>query len=419
MDATRRTDERRRRLNLALVVSAQALYVLIISVDLTLTGLVGYRLAPSHALATLPYALIFVAGTLSATPAALLMARVGRRNAFIVGASCAATGGLVSVAALTFDSFPLFCAGTAFVGAYQGFAVYYKYTAADDAPPHRRPRVVSYVVGAGVVAAVGGPFLAVASRELLPGSFAGAYALTSVLALVSIGVLLGLRLPAGPRADVSGPEEDAPHLAPARPLRAVVAQPVFLVGVLGSSAAYFVMMLLMTAAPIAGELHHHSVEQNAMVIQWHLIGMFAPSLVSGLLVERVGAPRVLLAGTALGALAAAADVAGTSHVNFLIALGGIGVAWNVMHVSGTTLVIRSYRPNERTGAQAAAESTSAVAATMGALGSGVLLDAVGWRALNVVALCVLAVPALLTLAYLGARRARAPAAGRFAGGGLD
>ena len=408
--------DRRQRLNLGVVVSAQALYVLIISVDLTLTGLVGYRLAPSHALATLPYALIFVAGTLSATPAALLMARFGRRNGFIVGASCAAAGGLVSVAALTFESFPLFCVGTAFVGAYQGFAVYYKYTAADDAPPHRRPRVVSYVVGAGVVAAVAGPFLAVAARELLSVAYAGAYALTSALALASIAVLLGLRSPRPPRAD---PTSEEPQ-APTRPLRVVLTQPVFLVGVFGSAVAYFVMMLLMTAAPIAGALSHHSVEQNAMVIQWHLIGMFAPSLVSGLVVERFGAPRVLLAGTGLAALAATVDVAGASHAHFLVALGGVGVAWNVMHVSGTTMVIRSYRPNERTGAQAAAESTSAVAATMGALGSGVLLDALGWRAVNVVALCALALPALLTATYLGRRlRAKAPTARRLAGGGLD
>jgi MFS family permease len=402
-------DGRRQRLNLAVIVSAQGLYVLIVSVDLTLTGLVGYRIAPSHSLATLPFALIFIAGTLSTSPAALLMARVGPRAGFMVGAATAGIGGLVCVWALAADSFLLFCIGTAFVGAYQGFAVYYKYTAADEAPPERRARVVSYVVGAGVVAAVAGPFLATASRHLLAVAFAGAYAVTSVLALASIAALLGLRISPPARSEPAEPEagEHAPE--PPRPLRVVLTQPLFVVGVLGAAVAYFVMMLLMTVAPIAGELSHHSAGQNALVIQWHLIGMFAPSLVSGLLVERFGAPPVLLAGTGLAAVAAAFDVAGTGQGNFLLALGGIGVAWNLMLVSGTTLVIQSYRQAERTAAQAAAESITAVAATLGALTSGVLLDAVGWQNLNLVALCALAVPALLTLSSLAAPgRTRVP-----------
>jgi MFS family permease len=402
-------DGRRQRLNLGVLVSAQGLYVLIVSIDLTLTGLVGYRIAPSHALATLPFALIFIAGTLSTSPAAMLMARIGRRNGFIVGAASAAIGGLVSVWALATDSFLLFCVGTACVGAYQGFAVYYKYTAADDAPPDRRPRVVSYVVGAGVVAAVAGPFIAVASRHLLAVAFAGAYAVTSLLAVASIAVLLALRIPPAERAEPAEAEAGDKAHARARPLRVVLTQRVFLVGVFGSAVAYFVMMLLMTVAPIAGELTHHSAEQNAMVIQWHLVGMFAPSLVSGILVERLGAPRVLVAGTGLAALATAVDVAGTGQPNFLVALGGIGVAWNVMHVSGTTMVIQSYRPAEGTGAQAAAESITAVAATLGALGSGVLLDTIGWRNVNLVALCALALPAVLTLAYIArADRERVP-----------
>jgi MFS family permease len=176
-----------------------------------------------------------------------------------------------------------------------------------------------------------------------------------------------------------------------------VTQGVFLVGVAGMAMGYFVMMLLMTVEPIAGETHHHSTEQSAMVIQWHLIGMFAPSLASGLLVVRLGAPRVLAVGTTLAMLAATVNLVGTSQVNFLVALGGIGVAWNLMQVAGTTMVIESYRPSERAGTQATAESSTAVAATLGALGSGVLLDTIGWRSLNVVALCALALPAALII----------------------
>jgi predicted MFS family arabinose efflux permease len=395
---------RRLRVNLVVLIAAQALYVLMASIDLTLTGLVGYRIAPSHALATLPYALIFIAGTISPSPAALLMARAGRRTGFMVGAAFAAVGGLVSVWAVATHDFLLFCAGTALVGAYQGFAVYYRYAAADDTPAERRPRVISYVVGAGVVAAVGGPFIAIGSRHLLAATYAGSYAVISLLALATIVVLLPLRMPpaAGEERDERGVVESAG--APRRPLRAVLSQGVFLVGVAGMAIGYFVMMLLMTVAPIAGEMSHHSTEQGAMVIQWHLIGMFAPSLASGILVARLGAEQVLAVGTAVAVLATTVDLVGTSQLNLLLALGGIGVAWNLMQVAGTTMVVQSYRPAERIGTQAAAESSTAVAATLGALCSGVLLDTIGWRSLNVVALCALALPTALAIWYLAGPR---------------
>lgn len=393
----------RARVNLVSLIAAQGLYVLMSSIDLTLTGLVGYRIAPSHALATLPYALIFIAGTISPPPAALLMARAGRRTGFMVGAVFAAVGGLVSVWAVGTHDFLLFCAGTALVGTYQGFAVYYRYAAADDTPPERRSHVISYVVGAGVVAAIGGPFIAIGSRHLLAATYAGSYAVISLFALATIAVLLPLRMPPPAREEREGrgTEGATPRR---RPLRAVLTQGVFLVGVAGMAIGYFVMMLLMTVAPIAGEMSHHSTEQGAMVIQWHLIGMFAPSLASGILVARLGAPQVLAVGTALAVLATTVDLVGTSQLNFLLALAGVGVAWNLMQVAGTTMVVQSYRPDERTGTQAAAESSTAVAATLGALGSGVLLDTVGWRSLNVVALCTLALPASLAIWYIGRPR---------------
>jgi MFS family permease len=387
-------DPRSARRNLILLVVASGLYVLMASIDLTLTGLVGYGIAPTHALATLPYALIYIAGTISPPFAATLMERLGRRAAFTIGAYFAAIGGLVSVWAVSAHDFALFCVGTALVGAYQGFAVYYKYAAADSVSAERRPRVVSYVVGAGVVAALGGPFIAVGSRHLLGTTYAGAYAVVSLIALATVVVLVPLRMT---RPLAMEPAVDETVEVARRPLRLVVTQAVFLVGLSGMAIGYFVMMLLMTVAPIAGAMHHHSTGQNALVIQWHLIGMFAPSLASGILVVKLGASRVLAVGTGLAVLAATVNLVGTSQLDFLLALGGIGVAWNLMQVAGTTMVIESYRPAERARTQAAAESSTAVAATLGALGSGVLLDTIGWRSLNVVALCALALPAALTI----------------------
>jgi MFS family permease len=395
--------DNRRRVNLAVLVVLQALYLFITSIDLTLTGIVGLHLAPTPSLATLPFALISVAGTLSTAPASLLMARFGRRVGFMLGAAFAGIGGLVSVRAISTHDFVLFCAGTAFVGLNQGFAVYFRYAAADDALPDRRPRAISAVLGGGVAAAVAGPFVATAGRHVLKVEFAGSYLLTTALATVSIGLLFLLRIP---RQSSHADESDGGAVVePARPLARVVTQRVFLTGVAGTAVGYFVMMLLMTAAPISAVGHHHTVQQGAMVVQWHLVGMFAPSLFSGRIVQRYGAAPTLLGGVLVAVTAAVVAMTGTSQAHFLVSLGAVGVGWNLMQVSGTTLIVQSYRPSERARTQATAETCTAVTAASGSLCAGYLLDHVGWAQLNVVALVLLLPTLTLTISYLPRARA--------------
>ena len=109
----------------------QALYTSSVSIDLTLTGLVGYALATDKGLATLPFSLITVAAALTTVIASFLMARIGRRAGFLIGAGVGALGGSISVWAIFHLSFWAFCAGTATVGVFQAFAQYYRLAAAD------------------------------------------------------------------------------------------------------------------------------------------------------------------------------------------------------------------------------------------------------------------------------------------------
>lgn len=365
---------RRYRRNLTILTVAQALFLCGTSVDLTLTGLVGYRLAPSPALATLPAALITVVTLVGTGPAAALLARYGRRVAFPVGSAAAAVGGLLSVLAVSVASFPLFCLGTALVGGYQAVAGYYSYSAADDAPARYRGRAVGTVMVGGVVAAVVGPFLATTGVHVLPVPFAGAYLMVTVLALVSAGLLRLLREnpdPTPPRTAEAG--------ADARPLRTIMRTPWFLAGGVGGAAAYLVMSLLMTAAPIAAVMHHHTVGQGATVVQWHLVGMFVPGLVSGYLVQWLRPAPVLVGGILLAAAGAVAAASGTSVSAFMAALVLVGVGWNLMFVAATTLVVAAYRPSERVRTQTAAQTMARVASAVGSLSAGGLLATLGWH----------------------------------------
>jgi predicted MFS family arabinose efflux permease len=325
--------------NAALLAVCQGLYVCGISVDLTLTGITGYQLAPDKALATLPFALIAVGAAIVTVAAAFILGRIGRRLGFAVGSLAGAIGGLVSVYATFQGSFWVFCIGTALIGVYQGFAQFYSIAAADSVEPVKKSRAISTVLAGGVLAAIAGPALAAATRDLVPNvMFAGAYLLVALLALLSTVVILALYRDMAPRGVVADEQ-------PPRPLRDIAKTPIFGAGIATSMAAAAAMTFVMTAAPLAAVACSHTIDDGAHIIQWHLLGMFVPSFFTGRLVARFGVWPVLSLGMALLAAAAVTAISSTSLTAFFTALCLLGVGWNFMIVCGTTLFAQSYHPN--------------------------------------------------------------------------
>jgi MFS family permease len=384
----------------------QALYTSSVSIDLTLTGLVGYTLADDKALATLPFSLITVAAALTTVFASFLMARIGRRAGFVVGAAVGAAGGAISVYAIFHHSFWAFCAGTATVGVFQAFAQYYRLAAADAVGVHAKSRAISTVLAGGVVAAVLGPALAAWSRDwLAPVAFAGSYALVTVFGLVSI-VLLALLY-----RDVALPANVAVSVQPARPLGRIVRQPIFIAALANNALGYAVMMFVMTATPIAALACGHTIGDGAQIIQWHLVGMFAPSFFSARLIQRFGVLRVIGAGIALSAMCGVLALRSTDLPHFYAALACLGVGWNFMFVGGTTLLSQAYQPSERAKTQATSEFTTFAFSALGSLFAGQLLVRFGWQTINVAIFAPLAVAAMTTLMFAWSRsRGRVPAA---------
>ena len=386
----------------------QALYTSALSVDLTLTGLVGYTLAPDKALATLPFALITVASAVTAIAAAFLIERLGRRLAFCVGGLACMSGGLVSVLAIWRHDFALFCLGTALVGVFQAFARFYRLAAADTAPAAEKPRAISAVLTGGVVAAVCGPAIAAWSADMMqPLPFAGSYAVVAVFGALSV-VVLALAYREPPAAVHAAAAVDN---LPARPLGEIVRQPVFLASFANNGIGNAVMMFMMTATPIAAVACQHTITQGAQIIEWHLVGMYAPSFFSGWLLQRFGNPVMLVSGIALSAIAAIVALCSTALPAFYIALLCLGVGWNFMFVGGTTLLTSSYRPAERARTQAASEFSTAVLTALATLAAGQVLNQWGWQGVNVAVLPALAVALMVTLAWQRRERLAPSAAG--------
>lgn len=384
--------------NARVLALCQGLYVCAISVDLTLTGIAGYQLAPDKALATLPFALITVGAAVVTVLAAFIMARFGRRLGFALGAACGALGGVVSVWAIVLGDFWLFCLGTAGVGAFQGFSQFYSIAAADGVEAARKSRVISTVLAGGVIAAIAGPALANWTRDLLPSApFAGAYAMVAALAFLSTFIFLAVYRDTEP---VTAAVVDT---RPARPLGEIVRQPILMAGVATTMVASASMLLVMTAAPLAALACGYSIDDGAGIIQWHLIGMFAPSFITGRLVTRLGVPTVLFAGLALTAAGAATALASTSLLAFYVALFAIGIGWNFMIVTGTTLISQSYRPNERGKTQALTGLMGNLAATASTLSAGAVFNGFGWNVLNFSVAPLLVICALVVVWWMAVR----------------
>ncbi|WP_454690174.1 MFS transporter [Achromobacter aloeverae] len=391
------------RRNATVLAIAQGLFTASIAVDLTLTGLTGYQLAPDKSLATLPFALITVAAAVVTLFASLLMQRLGRRRGFVVGALTGGMGGLVSVWAVIHEHFWMFCLGTAAVGVFQAFAQYYRLAAADAVEEAHKARVISIVLTGGVIAAVLGPALAAWSRDLLPTVFAGSYLMVALLGFLS-ALLLGIGYrDAGP----SGvPQQDAD--LPPRPVGVVLRQPISLAALANNAIGGVVMMFTMTAAPLAAVACHHSIDDGANIIQWHLVGMYAPSFFAGRLIKRFGMPAVLFAGMALSALCGIVAVASTTLASFYVALLCLGIGWNFMYVGGTTLLASSHRPSERARVQGTAELIRYVLTALATLGAGPVFEHLGWSKLNLITFPLLALAAAMTLLWVrAARRAKA------------
>ncbi len=253
----------------------QGLYTAAVSIDLTLTALTGHMLAPDKSLATLPFALITVAGAVVTWFASLLMQRIGRRGGFALGALAGTAGGLVSLWAVFHDDFWVFCAGTALVGVYQAFAQFYRLAAADGVAAADKSRAVSTVLAGGVIAAIAGPALAAWSKDLFPPVlFAGAYLMVAVLGAISVVLIVALYRDTQVQAAASGPVDTRP----ARPLGEIARQPIFIAALANNVVGSVSMMFVMTAAPLAAVACSHSIDDGAGIMQWHLVGMYAPAL---------------------------------------------------------------------------------------------------------------------------------------------
>jgi MFS family permease len=382
------------RRNVFLLACCQALLFTNNVTLIALNGLAGFALADNKSLATLPVTAYVVGAAMSTFPASLLMKRVGRRSGFFIGCVFGMAGGAVATLGIALSSFWLLCLGTLILGTYNAFGQYYRFAAADVASPDFKAKAISLVMAGGLVGGIVGPALSRVTRDLVQPTFFASYASLIGFCLVTMAILSALRIP--------DPTPEEAHAA-TRPLKEIMAQPVFVVAVLVGALGYGVMNLLMTSTPLAMGFCGLPYAAAASVISAHVVAMFGPSFFTGSLIQRFGVLNVMMAGVAAMFACVAIALSGQLYMHFWLSLVLLGVGWNFMYVGGTTLLTEAYRPAEKAKAQGANEILVFCTTATSSFTSGVLVNAAGWNTLNYVALPFLVIAGSAAL-WLALRR---------------
>jgi MFS family permease len=354
-------------------------------------GIVGTRIAPEPALATLPLSMSILGLAATSLPASLLMQRIGRKRAFVASAMVAALGALLCAYSVAVGHFIGLCCAAFFIGANMAFVHQYRFAAMEFVSEADTGKAVSTVMIGTLAAAIIGPTLGQQASHLGGWQeFTGSFVALAGICLAAAAVLS--RLPSdAPRAPDPPRHAAATIVSSGRPLSEIIRDRRYRLAVLGALASYAVMSFIMTATPLSMHVHDgFSSAETTTVITAHLLGMYLPSLVSPLIVRWLGIHRMMLLGIAanVGCVVICAWV-GHAFMHYFSALVLLGVGWNLMFVAATTQLGSTYRPEERFRAQGFNDFAVFGCQAVASLLAGTAIETLGWEALNLITLPLL------------------------------
>ncbi|ACE82764.1 MFS transporter [Cellvibrio japonicus] len=357
--------------NAVLLGLCQFLLMASAAVGISYNGLVGQQLAQSTALATFPFLSMTATTALLTLYLPAILSRLGYQRLFLMGAILGVLGSLLAALAVWQGSFVLFCTAGLLLGSFQASALYYRFAAADSVAPPHKSTAIAWVLNGGILAALLGPIMASHSLHWFAVDYLGSYLAVALLVLLALPVLAWVGLPA--RQQIAG--GDLPSLAQ------VFAYPYARAAIIFCAGSYAMMMLVMLASPLAMSHCGFEARDAASVIQWHLLGMFAPSLLTGKLIARYGALVVAFVGAAILILGCIVALLGLALTHFHWALMLVGVGWNLMYMGGSTLVTQVPEVSLRARLQSINEFVTFAVMTLTAGTAGVLYQELGWALL--------------------------------------
>ena len=368
--------------NLWLLILSQIFAFTAAPVTVFLSGIIGSQFSPIKSLATLPMALSIVGVAIFAIFAAKIMSIIGRRAGFIIASVGSSLAALMAAYAIIIQSFVLFNLGCFLLGAGVAFSHQYRFAAVETVSKDMAPKAISIILLAGIGSAFIGPNLANISKEIISDHlYAGSYVALAILTLSSTIFLLFYEDNHRPNNFIK---------KNSRTYFELITQPRFLQALIASSFAYAVMSFLMTATPISMHVMEKiSLAKTGLVIQLHIAAMFLPSLITGNLIKKFGHSKIMYSGVLLFSITILTSLFEQNFINYLIALIFLGFGWNFLFISGTSLLVLSYKEEEKFKAQGFNDLIVYTVQAIASLSAGIFISLTSWKIMNLVCIIFL------------------------------
>ena len=376
--------------NLWLLILSQIFAFTAAPVTVFLSGIIGSQFSPIKSLATLPMALSIVGVAIFAIFAAKVMSIIGRRAGFIFASVGSSLAALMAAYSIIIESFLLFNLGCFLLGAGVAFSHQYRFAAVETVSKDMAPKAISIILLAGIGSAFIGPNLANISKEIIPEHlYAGSYIALAILTLSSTIFLLFYKDNHKPNNFV---KKDT------RSYFELISQPRFLQALIASAFAYAVMSFLMTATPISMHVMEKiSLSKTGLVIQLHIAAMFLPSLITGNLIKKFGHSKIMYAGVVLFSITILTSLLEQNFLNYLTALVFLGFGWNFLFISGTSLLVLTYKEDEKFKAQGFNDLIVYSIQAVASLSAGIFLNLTNWKTMNLICIIFLIIIVISTL----------------------
>jgi MFS family permease len=317
------------------------------------------------------------------------MSRIGRKRGFLLSAIACSFSSLVAAYSIYNENFVLYCTACFLIGNSLAFTHQYRFAAAESVEKIMIPRAISIIMLAGILSALLGPNLANYAKDMIDGhTYVGSYLALSVLTFIPVFFLFFYS---------NETKKTNEKKTSGRSYLELLAQPRFLQAIVAAAFAYAIMSFLMTATPISMHIMHGiSLGKTGMVIQIHVIAMFLPSLLTGTLVKKYGHSKIMYCGVILFGITIMLSNFEQVFLNYVISLAFLGLGWNFLFISGTSLLVISYKENEKYKAQGLNDVLVFSTQALASLSAGFLLNLTSWETLNLICIPFLILIVLIT-----------------------
>ena len=375
--------------NLLLLALAQVFGFTANIITVFLSGIVGSQITSIKSLSTLPTSLAVLGTAIFTILAAKIMDKIGRKLGFIFGALTSSATCLLAVFAIVQQNFILFCISHLILGLGIAFAHQYRFAAAESVEKEKVPKAISTLMLAGIVSSFLGITLANYTKNLIPDHlYVGSYLLLALFTFIPAILFIFYKNNEKVKIDLNNRYNG-------RRLPEIIFQPKFLQAIIASAFAYAVMSFLMTATPLSMHvMDKMSLDDTGIVLQFHLFAMFLPSLITGHLIKKFGYSNIIYIGVLFYAVTIILALFEQTFANYMIALIFLGLGWNFLFISGTSLVVLTYKEEEKFKVQGINDLIVFSTMALASLSAGIMLSLTSWKTMNLI--CI---PILILIVY--------------------